>query len=251
MGNALELVRVTKEYGAGDAAVRAVDEVSFRLPKGAFWGIMGASGSGKSTLLNLIATIDRPTAGQIWINGQETGSMADTARFRRDHLGFIFQEYNLLDTLTLRENIALALTIQTRPEAAKTAAELGELLEIGHVLDKFPYQVSGGQRQRCACARALAARPDLILADEPTGALDSHAAKNMMDVLARLNRELGVTILMVTHDALSASCCENILLMRDGRIAGSLERGGLGRQAFFLRILDRMAELMGDQGYVS
>ena len=251
MGNALELVRVTKEYGAGDAAVRAVDEVSFRLPKGAFWGIMGASGSGKSTLLNLIATIDRPTAGQIWINGQETGSMADTARFGRYNLGFIFMVYTRLDTLTLRDTLALALTIQKRPEAAKTAAELGELLEIGHVLDKFPYQVSGGQRQRCACARALAARPDLILADEPTGALDSHAAKNLMDVLARLNRELGVTILMVTHDALSASCCENILLMRDGRIAGSLERGGLGRQAFFLRILDRMAELMGDQGYVS
>lgn len=251
MENALKLVRVTKEYGCGDAAVRAVDGVSFRLPRGAFWGIMGASGSGKSTLLNLIATIDRPTAGQIWINGQETGSMADTASFRRDHLGFIFQDYNLLDTLTLRENIVLAMTIQKRPEAARTAAELGELLEIGHVLDKFPYQVSGGQRQRCACARALAARPDLILADEPTGALDSHAAKNLMDVLARLNRELGVTILMVTHDALSASCCGNILLMRDGRIAGSLERGGLGRQAFFLRILDRMADLMGDAGYVS
>lgn len=253
MKTMLKLENVTKSYDASQAP--AVDGVSFSLPGGSFWGIMGASGSGKSTLLNLIATMDRPTAGRILLNGQNLSQIPDKemARFRREHLGFIFQDYNLLDTLTLRENIALAMTLHSlpAPEIHARTQELARELDIEAALDKFPNQVSGGQRQRCACARALACRPDLLLADEPTGALDSHAARNLMETLGNLHRGYDVTVLMVTHDALSASWCEKILFLRDGRIAGELDRAGLEKQAFFLKILDQMALLAGDERYVS
>lgn len=251
----LALENVTKIYDAGGTRIPAVDGVSFRMPRGGFWAVMGASGSGKSTLLNMISTIDRPTAGQIRVNGQDLARIPDSgmARFRREHLGFIFQDYNLLDTLTLRENIALAMTLRSRPaeEISSRTQDLARELEIEAVLDKFPGQVSGGQRQRCACARALAAQPALLLADEPTGALDSHAARNLMETLSALNSRFGVTVLMVTHDALSASWCGRILFMRDGRIMDTLDRAGREKQAFFLEILDRMALLAGDEGYVS
>lgn len=253
MKTMLKLENVTKIYDASQTP--AVDGVSLSLPEGCFWGIMGASGSGKSTLLNLIATMDRPTAGRILLNGQNLSQIPDKemARFRREHLGFIFQDYNLLDTLTLRENIALAMTLHSlpAPEIRARTQELARELDIEAALDKFPNQVSGGQRQRCACARALACRPDLLLADEPTGALDSHAARNLMETLGNLHRGYGVTVLMVTHDALSASWCEKILFLRDGRIAGELDRAGLEKQAFFLKILDQTALLAGDERYVS
>lgn len=253
MKTMLKLENVTKIYDASQTP--AVDGVSLSLPGGCFWGFMGASGSGKSTLLNLIATMDRPTAGRILLNGQNLSQIPDKemASFRREHLGFIFQDYNLLDTLTLRENIALAMTLHSlpAPEIRVRTQELARELDIEAALDKFPNQVSGGQRQRCACARALACRPDLLLADEPTGALDSHTARNLMETLGNLHRGYGVTVLMVTHDALSASWCEKILFLRDGRIAGELDRAGLEKQAFFLKILDQMALLAGDERYVS
>ena len=245
---------MTKTYGGG-AEAPAVDGVSFRLPRGSFWAVMGPSGCGKSTLLNMISTIDRPTAGRIRLGGQDLARIPDRdmARFRRERLGFIFQDYNLLDTLTLGENIALSMTLQGRPreEIPLQVRELARRLEIEPLLDKFPNQVSGGQRQRCACARALAARPDLLLADEPTGALDSRGAGNLMETLASLNGALHVTVLMVTHDALSASWCEKILFMGDGRITGEMDRAGRERRAFFLDILDHMAAMAGGVGYVS
>ena len=253
METILELEHVTKIYSGAETP--AVDGVSLRLPRGSFWGVMGASGSGKSTLLNMISTIDRPTAGHIRVSGQDLGDIPDTdmARFRREHLGFIFQDYNLLDTLTLGENIDLAMTLRAMPceEIRSRTWELAQALEINQVLDKFPGQVSGGQRQRCACARALAIQPDLVLADEPTGALDSHAAKSLMETLSDLNRSRGVTVLMVTHDALSASWCDKILFMQDGRLVGELDRAGREKRTFFLDILDRMALSAGDAGYVS
>ena len=245
---------MTKTYGGG-AEAPAVDGVSFRLPRGSFWAVMGPSGCGKSTLLNMISTIDRPTAGRIRLGGQDLARIPDRdmARFRRERLGFIFQDYNLLDTLTLGENIALSMTLQGRPreEIPLQVRELARRLEIEPLLDKFPNQVSGGQRQRCACARALAARPDLLLADEPTGALDSRGAGNLMETLASLNGALHVTVLMVTHDALSASWCEKILFMGDGRITGEMDRAGRERRAFFLDILDHRAAMAGGVGYVS
>ena len=254
METLLELKNVTKAYGGG-AEAPAVDGVSFRLPRGSFWAVMGPSGCGKSTLLNMISTIDRPTAGRIRLGGQDLARIPDRdmARFRRERLGFIFQDYNLLDTLTLGENIALSMTLQGRPreEIPLQVRELARRLEIEPLLDKFPNQVSGGQRQRCACARALAARPDLLLADEPTGALDSRGAGNLMETLASLNGALHVTVLMVTHDALSASWCEKILFMGDGRITGEMDRAGRERRAFFLDILDHMAAMAGGVGYVS
>ena len=246
METLLELENVTKAYGGG-AEAPAVDGVSFRLPRGSFWAVMGPSGCGKSTLLNMISTIDRPTAGRIRLGGQDLTQIPDRdmARFRRERLGFIFQDYNLLDTLTLGENIALSMTLQGRPreEIPRQVRELARRLEIEPLLDKFPNQVSGGQRQRCACARALAARPDLLLADEPTGALDSRGAGNLMETLASLNGALHVTVLMVTHDALSASWCEKILFMGDGRITGEMDRAGRERRTFFLDILDHMAAM--------
>ena len=254
METLLELKNVTKAYGGG-AEAPAVDGVSFRLPRGSFWAVMGPSGCGKSTLLNMISTIDRPTAGRIRLGGQDLARIPDRdmARFRRERLGFIFQDYNLLDTLTLGENIALSMTLQGRPreEIPLQVRELARRLEIEPLLDKFPNQVSGGQRQRCACARALAARPDLLLADEPTGALDSRGAGNLMETLASLNGTLHVTVLMVTHDALSASWCEKILFMGDGRITGEMDRAGRERRAFFLDILDHMAAMAEGVGYVS
>lgn len=254
METLLELKNVTKAY-VGGAEAPAVDGVSFRLPRGSFWAVMGPSGCGKSTLLNMISTIDRPTAGRIRLGGQDLAQIPDRdmARFRRERLGFIFQDYNLLDTLTLGENIALSMTLQGRPreEIPLRVRELARRLEIEPLLDKFPNQVSGGQRQRCACARALAARPDLLLADEPTGALDSRGAGNLMETLASLNGTLHVTVLMVTHDALSASWCEKILFMGDGRITGEMDRAGRERRAFFLDILDHMAAMAEGVGYVS
>ena len=231
-------------------SVLAVKDVSFQIPHGSFVGIMGASGSGKTTLLNLIATIDKPTNGTIRIRGQNIVDIPDkaTAEFRRRHLGFVFQEYNLLETLTIYENIALALTIKEVPKESilPTIQSLSEKLDISAILDKFPYEVSGGQRQRCACARAIVVNPDIILADEPTGALDSHAARQLLDTLAMLCREYGATILMVTHDVMAASYCDRILFMKDGEIKAALNREQENKQTFFADILKKI-EWMGGE----
>ena len=231
-------------------SVLAVKDVSFQIPHGSFVGIMGASGSGKTTLLNLIATIDKPTNGTIRISGQNIVDIPDeaAAEFRRRHLGFVFQEYNLLETLTIYENIALALTIKevSKESIRPTIQSLSEKLDISAILDKFPYEVSGGQRQRCACARAIVVNPDIILADEPTGALDSHAARQLLDTLAMLCREYGATILMVTHDVMAASYCDRILFMKDGEIKAALNREQENKQTFFADILKKI-EWMGGE----
>lgn len=251
----LELSHVEKIYETDSTSTVAVHDVSFEIAKGSFVGIMGASGSGKTTLLNMIATIDKATCGQIKIDDQDISELSenDLASFRREHLGFVFQEYNLLDTLTVYENIALALTIKRMPKDCikRTITDLAEKLDISEVLSKFPYEISGGQRQRCACVRAIATNPSLILADEPTGALDSCSAKQLLDTFVMLSQEYRATILMVTHDALSASYCDKILFMQDGEIIASLEREQESKHGFFIRILETMAKLTGGVDHVS
>lgn len=256
----LKVEHVSKRYRDGEAETTVLHDVSFEIEnpaeknlpcnrfasgRGSLTGIMGASGCGKTTLLNLIATIDSPTDGTIEIHGEKITDIPEEeqAKFRREHLGFIFQEYNLIDTLTVYENIALALSMREAPEGGteRKIYEIAEKLDILSVLDKYPYEISGGQRQRCACARAVIVEPDLILADEPTGALDSGSARQLLDIFTMLCREYGVTILMVTHDVLSASYCDRILFMKGGTIRTSFERGEMSRQAFFAGILERTA----------
>jgi len=248
--NVLEVENVSKLYETENNSVLAVNDVSFQIPHGSFVGIMGASGSGKTTLLNLIATIDKPTNGTIRISGQNIVDIPDeaAAEFRRRHLGFVFQEYNLLETLSIYENIALALTIKevSKESIRPTIQNLSEKLDISAILDKFPYEVSGGQRQRCACARAIVVNPDIILADEPTGALDSHAARQLLDTLAILCREYSATILMVTHDVMAASYCDRILFMKDGEIKAALNREQENKQTFFADILKKIELIEGE-----
>ena len=216
----LSVEHLRRDYGGRGSVTHAVDDVSFSVERGEFVGIMGASGSGKSTLLNCIATIDTPTAGHIRVEGQDVTALKgrSLSRFRRERLGFVFQDCNLLDTLTAFENIALALTIRGTPagEIEGRVKETAELLGITDCLNKYPYQMSGGQRQRTAAARAIITDPALVLADEPTGALDSRSAKLLLDRFEALNREGRATILMVTHDAFTASYCRRILFLQDG-----------------------------------
>ena len=246
----LEVENVSKLYEAENNSVLAVNDVSFQIPHGSFVGIMGASGCGKTTLLNLIATIDKPANGVIRIGGQNIVDITDeaAAEFRRRHLGFVFQEYNLLETLTIYENIALALTIKevSKESIRPTIQRLSEKLDISAILDKYPYEVSGGQRQRCACARAIVVNPDIILADEPTGALDSHAARQLLDTFAMLCREYGATILMVTHDVMAASYCDRILFMKDGEIKAALNREQENKQTYFADILKKIEWIEGE-----
>ena len=241
---------ILEQHKTENNSVLAVNDVSFQIPHGSFVGIMGASGSGKTTLLNLIATIDKPTNGAVRISGQNIVDMPDeaAAEFRRKHLGFVFQEYNLLETLTIYENIALALTIKevSKEKIRPMIQNLSEKLDISAILDKFPYEVSGGQRQRCACARAIVGNPDIILADEPTGALDSHAARQLLDTFAMLCREFSATILMVTHDVMAASYCDRILFMKDGEIKAALNREQENKQTFFTDILKQIECIEGE-----
>ena len=215
MNTLLEIKNVTKYFGSGDAVSKALNGVSFTMEKGEFTAIMGASGSGKSTLLNVIATIDRPSSGRILLEGNDIARMReqDLAAFRRDRIGFIFQEYNLLDTLTVGENIVLPLNLRkcSVRETSERLKKAAASLEITDQLSKFPRQLSGGQRQRAACARALITEPALILADEPTGALDSANSKSLMQTFSFMNQNLGSTILMVTHDAVVGSYASRVL----------------------------------------
>lgn len=249
MQTILDIQNVSKKYGANGNAVHALRSVSFSIADGEFTGVMGSSGCGKSTLLNLIATIDTVTDGCILMGNENMSDLSERglADFRRDNLGFVFQDYNLLDTLTLRENIALALTIQNRRknDIDGIINPIATRLGIYGVLDKFPYEVSGGQRQRCACARAVAVSPKLILADEPTGALDSASAQTLMETFGQLNHEMGVTILMVTHDAFSACHCSRILFMRDGEIVSELKKNGMDKNIFLQKILGELARVGG------
>ena len=228
--------------------------MSLSLERGEFVGVMGPSGSGKTTLLNCIATIDRPTSGSIVLDGRELTGLRgrELARFRRERLGFIFQDCNLLDTLTAFENIALALTIRKTPagEIEGRVRETAELLGLADCLNQYPYQLSGGQRQRTAAARAIITDPALVLADEPTGALDSKSAKLLLDRFEVLNRQRAATILMVTHDAFTASYCHRILFLQDGAIFSQLERGDKSRRDFFREIIGVVTALGGDQSDV-
>ena len=250
MNELLRLEHIQKIYGNGGVVTRAIDDISFSVSSGEFLGIMGASGSGKTTLLNCISTIDRPTSGSIQVDGEELTGLRGRAltRFRRERLGFIFQDCNLLDTLTAFENIALSLSILRTPAAQirDRVEETAELLGIGDCLDKYPYQMSGGQQQRCAAARAIVTRPALVLADEPTGALDSKTSRLLLERLEVLNRERGATILMVTHDAFTASCCRRVVFLRDGKIFAQLERDGGDRRAFFQQIIRVVTQLGGE-----
>lgn len=247
----LEVAHLEKVYGALGNVTRALSDVSFTVNRGEFVGIMGASGSGKSTLLNCVSTIDSATSGAIRINGQDVTRMkqAKLSQFRREELGFIFQDSNLLDTLTARENIALPLTI-VRTNSAEISTRVQDVaarLSISQVLDKYPYQMSGGQQQRVAAARALVTDPTMIMADEPTGALDSKSARLLLESLEALNRRLRATVLMVTHDSFAASYTSRVLFIRDGKIFTELRRGDTDRREFFDRIMEVVA-MMGGEG---
>lgn len=223
MEHILNLEQVKKYYGGSTGNItKAVDGISMYIDKGEFAAIMGASGSGKTTLLNCISTIDTVTSGHIFVNNQDITEMKeqDFADFRRENLGFIFQDFNLLDTLTIEENISLSLIINKKnPEMIKKKVQdISDKLGISEILSKFPYEVSGGQKQRCACARALINEPKLILADEPTGALDSKSSRLLLETMENINQKLQATILMVTHDPFTASFCNRILFLEDGRI---------------------------------
>lgn len=247
----LEVAHLEKVYGALGNVTRALNDVSFTVNRGEFVGIMGASGSGKSTLLNCVSTIDSATSGTIRINGQDVTRMkqAKLSQFRREELGFIFQDFNLLDTLTARENIALPLTIArtSSAEISTRVQDVAARLSISQLLDKYPYQMSGGQQQRVAAARALVTDPTMIMADEPTGALDSKSARLLLESLEALNRRLRATVLMVTHDSFAASYTSRVLFIRDGKIFTELRRGDTDRREFFDRIMEVVA-MMGGEG---
>lgn len=246
----LKAENIRKYYGSKANVTKAVDDISFEVDKGEFVGIMGASGSGKTTLLNCVSTIDTVTSGHITIEGEDItrfhgGKLAD---FRREKLGFIFQHFNLLDTLTAYENIALALSILKIPEKEidQRIRKIAELLDIGEVLEKYPYEMSGGQQQRIAAARAIITKPALILADEPTGALDSRSSRMLLTQMTKLNEKEGATIMMVTHDSMAASYCQRILFIKDGHIFDELVKGADDRKAFYGKILNVVALLGGD-----
>ena len=255
MNEILKISNIEKYYGKEGNITKVLENVSFGVEKGEFVGIMGASGSGKTTLLNVISTIDTVTAGHIYYDDTDITEIPEKklASFRRKNLGFIFQDFNLLDTLTIEENISLALTInnvkidEIEGKIEKIANDLG----IFKILKKFPYEVSGGEKQRCACARALVNKPKLILADEPTGALDSKSAQMLLESITTMNKNLLATILMVTHDPFSASYCTRILFLKDGKIFNELVRGEKTRHQFYSEILDVLSLLGGDTSNAS
>ena len=246
----LKIEDVCKYYGNESNITKALDKINFEIEKGEFVGIMGASGSGKTTMLNCISTIDTATSGHIYYDETDITGIKnkELAEFRRKNLGFVFQDFNLLDTLTVEENISLALTINKAvvkdiPGKVETIADM---LGIKHILKRFPYEISGGQKQRCACARALINNPKLILADEPTGALDSKSAQLLLETMAKMNDELDATILMVTHDAFSASYAKRILFLKDGRLFKELSGQGKSRREFYNDILNVLVLLGGE-----
>ena len=252
MREILKLEHIQKYYGNGGNITKAIQDISFSVQEGEFVGIMGASGSGKTTLLNCISTIDTVSAGHIYLDGTDVTEIEEKqiARFRRENLGFVFQDFNLLDTLTISENIALALAVN-RVAAAQIDSRvysMAEKLNITDILGKYPYQVSGGEKQRCACARAMINQPKLILADEPTGALDSHSAQMLLSTIQGMNAQLGATILMVTHDAFSVSYADRILFLRDGEIFTEILKGRDSRRTFFEKILSVLT-MMGGAGH--
>ena len=254
MENILTVNNIEKYYGGKSNITKAIDNISFTIDKGEFVGIMGPSGSGKTTLLNCISTIDTVTTGNIIINGHDITKLKSKKleNFRKNELGFIFQDFNLLDTLTAYENIALALTIQGKKpkEIDSLIKGIVENLGISSILNKYHYEMSGGPKQRVASARAIVTNPSLILADEPTGALDSKSSRLLLDSFENLNERLKATILMVTHDAFTASYAHRILFIKDGKIFNELIRGNDSRKEFFDRIIEVITILGGDSNSV-
>ena len=250
----LKLEHIQKYYGNGGNITKAINDISFSVEPGEFLGIMGASGSGKTTLLNCISTIDTVSAGHIYLEGADITEIKpkSLARFRRENLGFVFQDFNLLDTLTISENIALALSINKTPakDVEPRILDIAGKLNIRDILDKYPYQVSGGQKQRCACARAIVNNPKLLLADEPTGALDSHSSQMLLSTIQSIHEDLGATILMVTHDPFTASYANRILFLQDGEILTELRKGRDSRRAFFDKILHVLTMIGGGESHV-
>ena len=250
MENILKIDKIEKYYGNKSSLTKAVNNISFDVEKGEFVAIMGASGSGKTTLLNCISTIDRVTSGHIYVAGEDITKLKGNKlnKFRREELGFIFQDFNLLDTLTAYENIALALSIQDvrANEIDRRIKKVAKDLDIEGVLNKYPYQMSGGQKQRVASARAIITSPKLILADEPTGALDSKSSKMLLERFEYLNKSIEATILMVTHDAFTASYASRVIFIKDGKIFNELHKGSGSRKEFFDKIIDVVTVLGGE-----
>lgn len=250
MENILKIESIEKYYGNKSSLTKAINNISFQVEKGEFVAIMGASGSGKTTLLNCISTIDKVTSGNIYVAGRNITNLngKELNKFRREELGFIFQDFNLLDTLTAYENIALALSIQgVKPdEIDARIREVARELDIESVLKKYPYEMSGGQKQRVASARAIITEPKLILADEPTGALDSKSSKMLLEKISYLNIKNMATILKVTHDAFTASYASRVIFIKDGRIFNELLREGRNRKEFFDDIMDVVTMLGGE-----
>lgn len=245
----LKIDNIEKYYGSRSGLTKAINNISFDVSKGEFVAIMGASGSGKTTLLNCISTIDRVTSGHIYMQGEDITKLKGNAlnRFRREELGFIFQDFNLLDTLTAYENIALSLSIQDKSyqDMDKLIKETAKKLGITNILNKYPYQMSGGEKQRVASARAIITEPKLILADEPTGALDSKSSKMLLDSFTYLNKELEATILMVTHDAFTASYAKRVIFIKDGKIFNEIIKADKSRKEFFDEIINVVTLLGG------
>lgn len=250
METILKVKNIEKYYGYKGNVTKAINGISFEVFQGEFVGIMGASGSGKTTTLNCISTIDKVTSGSIEINGQDITKLKSRhlTKFRRDHLGFIFQDFNLLDTLTGYENIALALTIHREKEKIidEKVSDISKRLKIDKIVNKFPYQMSGGEKQRVASARAMITKPTIVLADEPTGALDSKSSKDLLTCFEEINQTMKATILMVTHDVMAASYCHRILFIKDGKLFNELHRGEKNQQVFYKDIIDVLTLLGGD-----
>lgn len=250
MENLLKIDQIEKYYGSKSSLTKAIDNISLEVNKGEFVGIMGASGSGKTTLLNCVSTIDKVSSGHIYLDGTDITKLKGNSlnKFRREQLGFIFQDFNLLDTLTAFENIALALSIQNVDANTidSKVRSVAEGLGITEVLNKYPYEMSGGQKQRVASARAIVTNPKLILADEPTGALDSKASRMLLEKIVALNQELSATILMVTHDTFTASYASRVIFIKDGKIFHELYKGNDTRKTFFNKIIN-VVSLMGGE----
>ena len=249
MKTVLEVKQIKKAYGIKGNIFPVLHGISMIVQEGEFVGIMGPSGSGKTTLLNILATIDEPTSGEIIIDGENILDMNEEqlSTFRRTKLGFIFQDYNLLDTLTVKENILLPLVIARLKveEIERRVDDIADKLDIHPILEKYPYQISGGQQQRAATCRAIVSKPILIMADEPTGALDSKSATDMLESLKELNGQDKTTILMVTHDVFAASYCKRVLFIKDGKIFTEIVKGSVTRKDFFKKILDVLTVLGG------
>jgi putative ABC transport system ATP-binding protein len=254
MNKILEVKNLKKSYGTKNNTQVVLNNIDFEINKGEFVGVMGPSGAGKSTLLNIVSTIDTASSGEIKIEGKNITNLDNKqiSKFRRESLGFIFQDFNLLDTLSVKDNIALPLAL-ARVDADKinqTVKSIATTLGIESLLNKYPYEISGGQKQRTACARAIITNPSLILADEPTGALDSKSSEDLLNAMNNLNQEKDATIMMVTHDAFAASYCKRVLFIKDGLIFKEIIRQG-SRKEFFKEILDVLSLIGGgDNGLI-